>query len=80
MASSTLTLNDVDSAIAAVLAGGQKYRLPTGQEVTRANLKELQDLRLQIAAETSSAAARSAAPIIAVPLTMGEVSPGGGRW
>lgn len=50
-------LEEVNSAISAVLAGGQSYKIGS-RNLTRADLKELykikNDLQAQLASETSS--------------------------
>lgn len=49
-----LSVDDIDTAISAVLTA-QRYRLPDGTEVTRADLGQLRALRKQAQAEQDDA-------------------------
>ncbi len=49
----TLTLQDVESAITAILRGGQRVVLTNGVSYDRANLSDLYNLRQRMQAETS---------------------------
>ncbi len=48
-------LNEVNKAIAAVLVGGQAYRIGSRQ-LTRANITELRNLRADLTAQTAQEA------------------------
>jgi hypothetical protein len=48
-----ITLAQVEAAITTVLSGGQRYSLPNGIMVERANLDRLMELRRTMQAEVS---------------------------
>lgn len=51
-----LSLETVNDAISAILAGGQSYRTPDGFTIQRGDLSELTKLRDQLSAEAAQAA------------------------
>lgn len=55
-----LTVAQIDAAIEALLTGGQLYSI-AGRSFTRANLKDLQELRTQVLQEESRAAGGTSA-------------------
>jgi len=46
-------LSKVEDGITVILTGGQSYKLPNGQEYTRANLAELRKLRDDLKSEVA---------------------------